>query len=378
MITRRSLLREITTGTVTLGWLLLSGCTANPQKEDDEKGQEKEQPAPPKGGDEAPRKPVVFDPTKGPIKCVGHTGVVMAVAITPDGKTAFSAGADRTLRFWDTRDGSELRKIELFKPDNRTPTTFQLTVSPDGLLLVAATPDPQLRFWEVESGKEVTGRYGIPRALAVAFAQDGKRLAAVGYSETHRVWEMPAGRLLAEIPKPPEDGSARHVAFSPDGENLAISCSGSKDEEMPQPRMKVWNLQTKKVVFQPTSEFAHIACVSFSPDGKQLAVGGSHRTMRKAQPREGVFMVADTQMPHTTREVRTGTLTIRSLVYSPKDRWLVTAGDGGKVACWDTRTGEPLAEVNAGRAAVSGLALSRNGLRLVAASEGTLLIWSLP
>lgn len=50
-----------------------------------------------------------------PIKCVGHTGAVTAVAVSPDGKRAASVSyTDNTLRMWDTGNGDELFRRDLF------------------------------------------------------------------------------------------------------------------------------------------------------------------------------------------------------------------------------------------------------------------------
>jgi WD40 repeat protein len=38
----------------------------------------------------------------------GHAGVVLAVAVTPDGRRALSASWDKTLKVWDLESGREL------------------------------------------------------------------------------------------------------------------------------------------------------------------------------------------------------------------------------------------------------------------------------
>ena len=43
---------------------------------------------------------------------VGHSGMVLTVAITPDGKSAVSGSYDNTLRVWDLASGEELYKLK--------------------------------------------------------------------------------------------------------------------------------------------------------------------------------------------------------------------------------------------------------------------------
>jgi WD40 repeat protein len=42
----------------------------------------------------------------------GHTGAVLGVAVTPDGKRAVSASLDKTLRVWDLATGKALASLE--------------------------------------------------------------------------------------------------------------------------------------------------------------------------------------------------------------------------------------------------------------------------
>ena len=42
----------------------------------------------------------------------GHTGEVLAVAVTSDGRRAVSASSDHTLRVWDLESGQSLRTLK--------------------------------------------------------------------------------------------------------------------------------------------------------------------------------------------------------------------------------------------------------------------------
>lgn len=71
-----------------------------------------------------------------------HSGLVFAMALSPDGRTLASASWDMTIVLWDMRTGRELRTL-----DARTPL-YAIGFSPDGNTLAASGVDGVLRLWE--------------------------------------------------------------------------------------------------------------------------------------------------------------------------------------------------------------------------------------
>lgn len=79
----------------------------------------------------------------GPLE--GHTGAVMSVNFSPDGKCIVSGSDDRTIRLWDTERG------ELILPplEGHMGVVTSANFSPDGKRIVSGSTDKIIRIWDV-------------------------------------------------------------------------------------------------------------------------------------------------------------------------------------------------------------------------------------
>ena len=101
----------------------------------------------------------------------GHTDMVRAVAVTPDGRYAVSGSYDGTLRVWDLASGETVRTLS-----GHTGEVSAVAVTPDGRCAVSGSWDDTLRVWDLASGETVrtlSGHTGSVRALAVT--PDGRQ-----------------------------------------------------------------------------------------------------------------------------------------------------------------------------------------------------------
>src|SRR6476661_6186189 len=148
----------------------------------------------------------------------GHTSLVFAVAIAPDGLTAISASHDNTLKIWDTETGTEVRTLI-----GHTHWVTAVAIAPDGLTAISASHDNTLKIWDTETGTEVRTLTGhTNRVEAVEIAPDGKRAISASHDNTLKIWDTETGTEVRTLTGHTKSVTA--VAIAPDGKT-AISSS---------------------------------------------------------------------------------------------------------------------------------------------------------
>src|SRR5262249_44586166 len=132
--------------------------------------------------------------------------VVMALAVSPDGKLLAVPLEEPVLSLLDPATGKEVRTL-------RGAHAYQcLCFSADGRLLAGAGFTGGVFVWDVATGNPA-GR--VPEAAnSIALLDGGKLLATASQLGGLKVWELPAGKLVSTLI--PEGAALRALALSPD------------------------------------------------------------------------------------------------------------------------------------------------------------------
>jgi WD40 repeat protein len=204
---------------------------------------------------------------------VNSRHIVNSVAYSPDGRYLASGSADKTIKIWDTKTGTELSTLT-----GHSEAVNSVAYSPDGRYLASASSDETIKIWDVKNNKELnTFIYnyskriiGVGYLIRIAYSPNGRYLAS-GYSNgTIQLWDVKTGNKVHTLTG--HSGWVFSVAYSPDGRYLA---SGNGDKTI-----KIWEVATGKELRTLTGHSDSVASVVYSPDGRYLASGSFDNTIK--------------------------------------------------------------------------------------------------
>lgn len=126
---------------------------------------------------------------------VGHAGLVLAVAICPDGIHALSAGSDREVRLWNIAKGTLVRTLL-----GHTLSVNALAVSQDSCRIVSGSSDQSIRVWDFQSGKLVHVLSGHTDSVkSVSLSARRACIISGSCDGTVRLWSLEKGHVLATL-----------------------------------------------------------------------------------------------------------------------------------------------------------------------------------
>lgn len=227
-----------------------------------------------------------------PKELYAHESYVTGVALA--GKTLVSGGYDGKLMWWDTEAGKVVRTVEAHAKWIR-----KVIPSPDGKLVASVADDMVCKLWDSSSGKLVRELRGhkekTPQNFGsmlytVAFSVDGKRMATGDKVGHVVVWDTESGKELAACEAPVmytwdqvqrlhSIGGVRSLAFSPDGKELAVGGTGkigNIDHLEAKARIEVFDWQAGKQVaeFPGDKHKGLVNRLAWAPDGAWLLGAG--------------------------------------------------------------------------------------------------------
>lgn len=330
----------------------------------------------------------------------GHTGIIQAVAMSPDGRYAVSGGMDETAKLWDLASGQEIQSFSGFGMMGPRHLAF----SDDSHTVVVADMQT-VKVFDVSTGRElrtvepfiverlaisgngewmaVSGRHlqrnKSRRTLEVIHLVTGQTAPPLPDSEDHSplvinrngrllvtqrteddgelvLWDLAAQRPIRELGDSSEIWLA---ALSPDGTILAT-------QDLDDGTLTVRNIQTGEILYTkdaPDPDNPGGISMTFSPDGRLLALSFFSRPAQILEARSG--------------EVQTEMIAT-AINFSPDNRQLIIGKPpNGAPILVDQESGKETL-ISRGTSAVQEFSLTADGHTLIVGmSDGSAKIWNL-
>ncbi len=276
----------------------------------------------------------------------GHTNMVSALCVLPDGRLA-SGSYDHTIRLWDATSGTETARLE-----GHTDQVTALCVLPDGRL-ASGSDDHTIRLWDTTSGAETARLEGHTREVIALCALPDGRLAS-GSTDTIRLWDPISGAETARL-----EGHTREVAalcVMPD-ERLA---SGSYDKTI-----RLWDTTSGAETARLEGHTSKVTALCALPDGR-LASGSLDNTIRLWDATSGAETA---RLEGHTDEF------ITALCSLPDGR--LASGSIDTIRLWDTTSGAETARLEGHTKQVNALRLLPDGRLASGSDDKTIRLWDM-
>jgi WD40 repeat protein len=286
------------------------------------------------------------------------------VALSRDGKRAFSSAGDGNVRLWDVATGKEYNRLP------HPARVIRLAVTPDDRFLVTTCVDGVIRIWDVAAGKERPRLEGKHNPWVLSLSADGRRVVTGDNNEISIVSDIATGKELRRFKL------GGQGVFTPDQKRLF---SMLKDTASLADARDGHPIRS----FRGHSDWLRDGAVS--PDGHLGAtVAGG---MGSPRPGNAVndcsLRVWDLESGQELRRWQENGYTRFSVAFLPDSRHVVAGSNDGTVRVYDVVTGRERVRIDTGEP-VQGVATSADGRYVLAGGltrderSGLLSLWRLP
>jgi len=317
-----------------------------------------------------------------PRPLVIHTGMeaTAGLAIHPNGQKALvgvgkygypgtgAAAADNHILVLDLATGEVLRQLE-----GHTDTPVAIAISPDGGRAVSAGLDGQAILWDLESVSEIRRFEQAGQSfMGVRFHTDGATILTSSTDASLALWNLASGEVIHRF-----EGHAdwiQELAISPDGKKAySTSLDGT---------LRTWDLERGELIanYQPFAT-GLTGGLAVSPNGSSLLVGGGDPYVRDHQAFDvpnAVIALLDASTGETLSTLEGHTAVVNTVAFSPDGRYALSGSWDRTVRLWDVNSGEQLAVFTGHTNEIWQVAFSPDGLTGYSTSlDGSLRIWDL-
>jgi WD40 repeat protein/energy-coupling factor transporter ATP-binding protein EcfA2 len=285
-----------------------------------------------------------------PLPVLRGEQAVRALAVSPDGKAAFSGGEDGSVVRVDLSGGKPAEVGRLGAAIR--------SIAATGDRLAAGSSGGEIRVWDPRNPAAPPRVLGDGKSAvsALALAPGAPLLAAGRIDGSLTIFDLDRG-AAAQLPA---GGGQRitAVAFSPDRKVLAAGAGKSG--------ALLWNLDAPQAAPRAACAGLDVRSIAFRPDGKGIACGGARGQI-----------VQDDLGAAASVTLTAHRSAVNALSFDRRGGMLASASSDGTVRLWESGKSDAQPIVLPGHDSwVWGVSFSPNGEHLISAGEDrTVRIW---
>jgi len=201
----------------------------------------------------------------------GHAAEVFCCKFGPYGDILASAGFDRQIYLWNVFGDCE----NLCCLSGHTGAILQLQFTKDGKNVVTCSTDKTMALWDLEAGTRVRrfkAHTGFVNSCCITRSDSPTMICSGGDDGTVRLWDSRRRYCVKTLTNPTKPYQVTAVCFNEKSDNIL---SGGIDNSV-----KMWDLKSGKVHTEMQGHIDTITSLSLSPDGNHVLSNSMDNTVR--------------------------------------------------------------------------------------------------
>jgi len=301
---------------------------------------------------------ILFAQTEYPIETVlqkGHSNHVVCVAFSPDGKFLATGSYDNTIKLWEVSSGKEIRTY-----NHHTGTIRSLQFSKNGENILSSAQDNYACIFNISTATVIqTCKLPKDRMAQAVYSPLENYIIVKDYSSSIYLFRANTGTLVSQY-KTPHNQLVYSQIMSAD-ESSILEYQSYKN-------VQVVSIATKDTLL--TIPFYKAQSLSFSPDGKTIAVGSSKLYAKIFNSLTG----EELQHLEYSTEIRCDGCNTK-VRYSNNGKKIITAASRSGVNVWNVANGKLIHNLVLNDERYSAIGFSNNDEYVFAQKDDNTYVW---
>jgi WD40 repeat protein/serine/threonine protein kinase len=315
----------------------------------------------------------LINPDTGQIvrRFLGHAGAIIDIEFSPDGLSLYSVSQDSTARRWHVTSGAAIGRYALY-PTGTGISDILISADETHLYTSGGEGDPAIVIWNAQTG-EIERRLERHTDSIVGLSPhptDPQRLLSSSWDGTIREWNLATGEILQTFNT--ESILANVAEYLPNGTEAIFAWL--ERGTMGVSHLTLWDLEQGQQVREYETNIPLITTAILNQDASRILVGGADIDQDGNYGQIALFDTGTGEQVLRFAPAHTGG--VLSAVFSPDERYVVSAGDDGLIVLWDAGTGQEIRRFVGHSDVVRTALFSPDGSSILSAGyDGFVILW---